>query len=155
MVVLTPSAPPASFFPCTMSRIYACILQRQVVDKRVWRELTAFFPGAVPFRVESPECLECRGESANERKAEEAVRREREQEIALPVLKALYGRKTGVSEACDCCAKAVFGDCQLLSLGASRHVSHPVALDGDVRGLVFLRIELFVDCWPFALCRLQ
>eukprot|EP00903_Cladosiphon_okamuranus_P012135 g11384.t1 len=73
--------------------------KRQVVDKRVWRELTAFFPGALPFRVESPECLECRGESANERKAEEAVRREREQEIALPVLKALYARKTGVPPA--------------------------------------------------------
>eukprot|EP00752_Nemacystus_decipiens_P008123 g7263.t1 len=73
--------------------------KRQVVDKRVWRELTAFFPAAVPFRVESPECLECRGESANERKAEEAVRREREQEIALPALKALYGRKTGVPPA--------------------------------------------------------
>lgn len=72
-------------------------MQRQVVDKRVWRELTAFFPGAVPFRVESPECLKCRGESANERRAEEAVRREREQEIALPALKALHGRKTGVS----------------------------------------------------------
>lgn len=72
------------------------LVQRQIVDKRVWRELTAFFPAAVPFRVESPECLECRGESANERKAEEAVRRKREQEIALPVLKALYGRKTGV-----------------------------------------------------------
>ena len=86
--------------------------QRQVVDKRVWRELTAFFPAAVPFRVDSPECLECRGESANERRAEEAVRRQREQEIALPVLKALYGRKSGVSEACEGCAKANFGDCR-------------------------------------------
>ncbi|CAM9238920.1 unnamed protein product [Pylaiella littoralis] len=73
--------------------------KRQVVDKRVWRELVAFFPGAVPFRAESSECLECREEGANERKAEEAVRREREQEIVLPVLKALYGRKTGVPSA--------------------------------------------------------
>lgn len=77
------------------------LVQRQVVDKRVWRELTAFFPAAVPFRVESPECIECRGECANERKAEEAVRRKREQEIALPVLKALYGRKTGVRAMVD------------------------------------------------------
>ncbi|CAN0400053.1 unnamed protein product, partial [Hapterophycus canaliculatus] len=70
--------------------------QRQVVDKRVWRELVAFFPAAVPFRADSHECLECRGESANERKVEEAVKKRREEEIALPVLKALYSRKTGV-----------------------------------------------------------
>lgn len=56
----------------------------------------AFFPAAVPFRADSSECLECLGECANERKAEEAVKREREQEIAVPALKALYGRKTGV-----------------------------------------------------------
>lgn len=72
-------------------------MQRQVVDKRVWKELVAFFPAAKAFRVESPECLQCLGESASERAAEEAVKKEREQEIALPVLKALYSRKTGVS----------------------------------------------------------
>ncbi|CAB1101293.1 unnamed protein product [Ectocarpus sp. CCAP 1310/34] len=73
--------------------------KRQVVDKRVWRELVLFFPAAVPFRAESVECLECRGLCANERKAEEAVKSQREQEIALPVLRALYGRKTGVPSA--------------------------------------------------------
>lgn len=65
----------------------------------MWRELVTFFPAAVPFRAESSECLECRGESANERKAEEAVKKRREEEIALPVLKALYSRKTGVRRA--------------------------------------------------------
>lgn len=73
--------------------------QRQIVDKRVWRELVIFFPAAAPFRAESSECLECSGDCANERKAEQAVKREREQEIALPVLRALYGRKAGVRQA--------------------------------------------------------
>lgn len=63
----------------------------------MWRELVLFFPSAVPFRAESSECLECLGESASGKRAEEAVKREREQEIALPVLKALFGRKNGVS----------------------------------------------------------
>lgn len=56
----------------------------------------AFFPAAEPFRADRAECLECLGECASERKAEEAVKRNREQEISLPVLKALYTRKTGV-----------------------------------------------------------
>lgn len=85
--------------PCLpISAPPAPLPQRQVVDKRVWRELVAFFPAAVAFRAEeSSECMACRGETADERRAEEAVKREREQEIALPVLRALYGRKTGVS----------------------------------------------------------
>ncbi|CAM9841846.1 unnamed protein product [Ascophyllum nodosum] len=75
--------------------------KRQVVDKRVWKELVAFFPGAKAFRAENPECLECLGKrkSTSDREAEEAFRREREREISLPVLKALYGRKTGVPSA--------------------------------------------------------
>lgn len=71
--------------------------QRQVVDKRVWRELVSFFPSAVPFRAGSAECLQCQGESTNSYKKEQEVKRQREHEIALPALKALYGRKNGVS----------------------------------------------------------
>lgn len=71
--------------------------QRQVVDKRVWRELSAFFPRAEAFRADgSSECPECLGDSVSLVKAEEAVKRARQQEIALPLLKALYSRKTGV-----------------------------------------------------------
>ncbi|CAM9752612.1 unnamed protein product [Sphacelaria rigidula] len=70
--------------------------KRQVVDKRVWRELVSFFPSAVPFRAGSAECLQCQGESTNSYKKEQEVKRQREHEIALPALKALYGRKNGV-----------------------------------------------------------
>lgn len=73
------------------------MFQRQVVDKRVWRELAAFFPRAEAFRADySSECPDCLGDTVSERKAMEAVKRERQQEIALPILKALYARKTGV-----------------------------------------------------------
>lgn len=82
--------------PLEPSQSLHLFFQRQVVDKRVWRELVTFFPAAVSFRADSPECLECHGESANERQAEDAVKKRREEEIALPVLKALYSRKTGV-----------------------------------------------------------
>lgn len=78
------------------STFVSMVSQRQVVDKRTWRELVAFFPCAMPFRAESSECLECLGDTVNERRAEEAVKKERGQEIAVPALKALFARKTGV-----------------------------------------------------------
>lgn len=77
--------------------------QRQVVDKRVWRELVSFFPSAVPFRVGSTECLQCLGESTSSYKKEQEVKRQREHEIAPPVLKALFGRKNGVSVEARVC----------------------------------------------------
>lgn len=86
-----------------MDDVSPLLSQRQVVDKRVWKELKAFFPPAKAFRVETPECLQCLGESVSERAAEEAVKRNREQEISLPVLKALYSRKIGVSEFISRC----------------------------------------------------
>lgn len=70
--------------------------QRQLVDKRVWRELTSFFPKAIAFKADMSECLECQGEASDEQRARAAVKRAREQEIALPVLRALYNRKSGV-----------------------------------------------------------
>ncbi len=94
------SPPPPPCLPISAPPPPTHLPQRQVVDKRVWRELVAFFPAAVAFRAEeSSECMACRGEDADERRAKEAVKREREQEIALPVLRALYGRKTGVSQS--------------------------------------------------------
>lgn len=63
----------------------------------MWRELVSFFPEATPFKVESAECLECLGEVHSGKRAEAAVKRERQQEIALPVLRTLYSRKNGVS----------------------------------------------------------
>lgn len=71
-------------------------LQRQLVDKRVWRELISFFPKAIAFKADVSECLECQGQASDEQRARAAVKRTREQEIALPVLRALYNRKSGV-----------------------------------------------------------
>ncbi|CAM9492745.1 unnamed protein product [Phaeothamnion confervicola] len=73
--------------------------KRRTVEKRVWKQLCVYFPGGSTFRVDDGECIQCTVGAASAKEAAQRLKESRSEEIANPLLRALFSRKTGVSSS--------------------------------------------------------